>query len=141
MYILIILNDQIMFLIWWNKYSIKQVSYAKHSLCESIKTIYLYNSVITWVCYAEIVVRGLTNSTRPERECTMCQNLHYYFGMTHSNHIVTLYNYYPALCHCFCYVADVNISFEHFDDLFILFRRCSSSDRLRVFFFLIGVVW
>lgn len=41
MYILIILNDQTMFLIWWNKYSIKQVSYVKCSLCESIKKRYV----------------------------------------------------------------------------------------------------
>ena len=44
--------------------------------------IYNYNSV---TCSAEVVGRVLTHGARPERECTMCQNPDYYFGMAHSN--------------------------------------------------------
>ncbi|KAK3100569.1 hypothetical protein FSP39_021946 [Pinctada imbricata] len=58
-----------------------------HIVNEKVKPMrlqYLYNSVRFSVHYAEIVVRVLAHSARPEGECTMCQNPDYYFGIVNT---------------------------------------------------------
>ena len=51
-----------------------KISKLLFSQCENNKLLWRHIIVIIWVCYAKIVVRVLTNSARPEGECTMCQN-------------------------------------------------------------------
>ena len=102
------------------------------------------------MCNATIVVRVLTHSAQPEGKsrksinnfemklvaCFVLFDVSMFFlKICHGPATQTD----PALCDCFCFVADVNISFKlyikkGFDDLFILFCRCCSNDHLGFFF-------